>query len=791
MIRMKKILYILCLSFILPTYAFVQEEEYWVDINLTRDEAFFPATPGTNAGLCVSEKFGVEAFILFPNTTEVTNPNNPDETFNRAARISSNAQNYFAFPEYENIGTIKAYFFITVTDKESNIPVQYFDKSDEKWKDFSPAKNMYVGPKTIGNTAKYIELKINKSTPTQIRFGAARTVDQLPVANTLLYAVQITKYDGSDEEGGNDDENSEWTEYAAEDYWANINFTRDSLLWGQGTTPAQPNSQLYDNLKFVNDNYTIHGQFGRFTENSRKKSVESPGKIYKTSWRLSTNAANQLVFPRYDNVGRLKIYYMNSTFQFGGFINIQYNAAADGETPVWTDFSPVLKLPFLPDDEGENSYVIDTLLNLDATQLRIAPVTYPEASGNNYLQVFAVSISKKNNEELPPANEDRPIRLAVLPDTQTYTNEYPYIFHSQTAWIQENAGKIDFAIHVGDITNANNATQWPRAANAFALMENDVPLTFVPGNHDTGGNNAQLRNTDGMNAALPYSKFSVKPSFGGAMTAGRMENTWSTFSKDGYDFLIMCIEFAPRDIVLAWAGQVIQAHPMHNVIINTHAYLYSDDLRMSDLYGHKWTPSTYGLYDESNGDANDGEQIWDKLVKLYPNIFMVVCGHVLNDGTGTLVSEGVNGNKVYQMLANYQKGVIGTENGGNGFLRLIDIDTKNHKIDVQTYSTLLNTYKTGADQKFSFDNVELIESPTKINRLNVESNIIFNQHNNQLNFINNTGGQILIEIFDIAGNKMNAAKIDGSFTFDIKAKGSYIIRAYEGTRISTRKIIIY
>ncbi|MCK9506917.1 MAG: metallophosphoesterase [Pigmentiphaga sp.] len=791
---MKRILYFICFTLLIPVYSIAQEEEYWVDINLTRDEEFFPHTPGTGAGLCVSEKFDVKAFILFPNTTEVANPNNPDEKFNRAARISANAQNYFEFPEYENIGTIKAYFFITVSDKESNIPVQYYDKNDGLWKDFSPAKNLYVGPKTVGNTAKYIELKINKSTPTKIRLGAARAVDQLPVANTLLYAIQITKYDGNgdDENGGTDDDSDiEWADYSENDFWANINFTRDSLLWGQGTTPPQPNSQLYDNLKFVNDNYTIHGQFGRFTENSRKKSIDSPGKTYKMSWRLSSNTNNQLVFPKYDNIGRFKISFMNSTYEFGGFINLQYNAAAEGQTPIWTDFNPKLKLPFLPDNEGENSYIIDTLLNLDATQLRIAPVFYPEAKGNNYLQVFEVSISKKDSEELPIVSDDRPIRLAVLPDTQTYTNEYPFIFHSQTAWIQKNAANIDFAIHVGDITNANNAVQWPRAANALALLEEDVPLSFVPGNHDTGGNNAQYRNTDGMNEALPYSKFSLKPNFGGTMETGRMENTYSYFSKDGYDFLIVAIEFAPRDTAINWAKKVIQAHPNHNVIINTHAYMYSDNKRMSDLYGHKWTPSTYGVYDESNGDANDGEQIWDKLVKLYPNIFMVLSGHVLNEGTGTLVSKGVNNNQVYQMLANYQKGVTGTINGGNGFLRLIDIDTKNNKINVQTYSTLINSYKTETNQKFSFENVELIKNSTKIKTLNAESNLILNQKNNQLNFINNSKEQILIEIFDIAGIKITSAIIDGSLTLDIRAKGSYIIRAYEGKKHFTKKIIIY
>lgn len=84
----------------------------------------------------------------------------------------------------------------------------------------------------------------------------------------------------------------------------------------------------------------------------------------------------------------------------------------------------------------------------------------------------------------------------------------------------------------------------------------------------------------------------------------------------------------------------------------------------------------------------------------------VFSGHVLNDGTGMLVSEGIHGNKVYQMLANYQGGVEGTENGGNGFLRLIKIDPRNSTISVQTYSPYVNKYKTESDQQFTFEKVK-------------------------------------------------------------------------------------
>jgi hypothetical protein len=93
--------------------------------------------------------------------------------------------------------------------------------------------------------------------------------------------------------------------------------------------------------------------------------------------------------------------------------------------------------------------------------------------------------------------------------------------------------------------------------------------------------------------------------------------------------------------------------------------------------------------------------MWEKLISRYPNILMVCSGHVLNSGTGRLVSEGRHGNKVYQMLANYQM----LEKGGNGFLRLIDIDPANKRITVRTYSPYLNEYRTDDENSFVFENV--------------------------------------------------------------------------------------
>jgi hypothetical protein len=302
---------------------------------------------------------------------------------------------------------------------------------------------------------------------------------------------------------------------------------------------------------------------------------------------------------------------------------------------------------------------------------------------------------------------NKPFTLVLLPDTQKYSMRHPEIFSAQTKWIAENADNITFVLHQGDITDNNNDEEWRNAVNALFLMDNKVPYTFVSGNHDLGsGGSANTRDSRMLNQYLPYEKYSRMKGFGGAFETGSMDNTWHTFKAGGLDWLILSLEFGPRDKVLNWANDVVKAHARHKVIVNTHAYMYSDNTRINAKKDHQWVPQRYGIGKATGDEAtNDGEMIWEKLISQHSNILLVFSGHVLNSGVGKLVSEGIHGNKVYQMLANYQDRVTGSVNGGNGFLRIITIDTKKNMISVKTYSPHINEYKTDPDQQFIFEDV--------------------------------------------------------------------------------------
>ena len=141
-----------------------------------------------------------------------------------------------------------------------------------------------------------------------------------------------------------------------------------------------------------------------------------------------------------------------------------------------------------------------------------------------------------------------------------------------------------------------------------------------------------------------------------------------------------------------------------SIIINTHAYLYEDSTWQDEE--DWWQPQAYGVGKSTGEEAvNNGKQLWDKLIKKHPNIMMVFSGHVLKSGVGTLVSTGDHNNKVYQMLANYQKGVNNSKNGGDGYLRIIRVDRNKSEISVKTYSPWLNKYKNDSEHEFTFSNV--------------------------------------------------------------------------------------
>lgn len=302
--------------------------------------------------------------------------------------------------------------------------------------------------------------------------------------------------------------------------------------------------------------------------------------------------------------------------------------------------------------------------------------------------------------------QQKSFEFVVLPDTQTYVEEYPEIYLHQMRWLANNNDRFSFALHVGDITQNNNGKEWDVAKEGFNIIDEKVPFSFVLGNHDMGSASGKFADTRNTAMANAYFSTNEIPNLIASFPDGKIDNLLSEFKIGDQNWMVLSLEFGPRNKTIKWADEMIGKYPEHNFIIATHAYVYED----STLHDGEdwWLPENYGIGEDTGEEApNNGAQLWEKLIKKHDNILMVFSGHILKSGVGTLVSEGENGNKVYQMLANYQKGVEGSENGGNGFLRIIKVNPENQRIEVKTYSPWLDEFKTENEHDFTFENIQL------------------------------------------------------------------------------------
>lgn len=298
--------------------------------------------------------------------------------------------------------------------------------------------------------------------------------------------------------------------------------------------------------------------------------------------------------------------------------------------------------------------------------------------------------------------------IVALPDTQEYVDrrttraverlaagdERAGIFEEQTRWIADNAHAMNtkMVVHLGDITQTDDEEEWALAKKAMDHLTGKVPTCLCLGNHDMGcvrrGNgwaNAQTRETN-AGKFFPRAEVAKQQWFGGSFD-DTLSNYWTWFEASGMKFMVMSLEFKPRDEVLAWAGKVIDAHSEHRVILVTHAYL---DNERND--NRRLTEANYGGYKVA---GNSGEQMWEKLVSKYENIFMVLCGHVL--GEGRRESKGDAGNTVHELLADYQ----GLPNGGDGWLRYLVFHPEKDTIEVYTYSPKLDQHNEAASSRFT------------------------------------------------------------------------------------------
>lgn len=293
---------------------------------------------------------------------------------------------------------------------------------------------------------------------------------------------------------------------------------------------------------------------------------------------------------------------------------------------------------------------------------------------------------------------DYAFSLAVVGDTQTMcyngakgSSAMPGMYQ----WIVDNveAKKIQYVVGLGDITekgedwgHKNNDTEaetavgdreWEYAKSCIAKMNGAVPYTLIRG----AGHDGLDRFNEWFADYTPYTE-----NIAGYMTEGDIGNVYHTFEANGTKYLILCLDFGTKDPAIEWAASVIDAHADHKVIVTTHAYLEKDGTLLET--GEDYCPSQ-SYYDPTN---NDGDDLWEGLIRKHENIFMVICGHMTCDDAVIKQVQGDAGNTVTQILIDPQ-GIDGQIAGGYGMVAMLYFDANGKDVALEYYSTARNIYR--------------------------------------------------------------------------------------------------
>lgn len=322
---------------------------------------------------------------------------------------------------------------------------------------------------------------------------------------------------------------------------------------------------------------------------------------------------------------------------------------------------------------------------------------------------------------LPSANSAW--SMVIMPDIQNYakSSTRKAILNEMTQWIDDNraAWNVQLVLQEGDLVNNNDTTtptsgdqtsaqQWQNVKDAFQTLDGQVPYVLATGNHDYGTTNAQNRATK-LNEFFSLTDNSlVDPGHGGilqgVMEPGSLENAYYEFkAPDGREILVISLEWGPRQQAIDWANQVVGQNKFedHTAILLTHAYMYHDETRYDVTRNNDGDPtndqSGNPHFFPTSPDTNDGEELWNELVKLHGNFEFVFSGHVGGDGLGQLTSAGDEGNLVHQMLFNTQF----ESSGGNGWVRVLEFLDDGQTVRVRTFSPHYGLQKTDVANDFT------------------------------------------------------------------------------------------
>lgn len=380
-----------------------------------------------------------------------------------------------------------------------------------------------------------------------------------------------------------------------------------------------------------------------------------------------------------------------------------------------------------------------------------------------YLVLFLTACASSNRDTFT---------LAVIPDTQNYVDyskqknegfviDASELFIQQMQYIADNSvandGPIAFVASVGDVwqhqslkidpeheargilavanpildrmlsvSEKTRSIEIPKAVQGYQLLADaGVPFGVAPGNHDHDAMWTSHEFPPDLTKSIR--EISMTAEDLGILHVGGLNNFRSVFGDDkpffkdqpwyvasfnggansaqkfiagGYEFLHITLEMQASDEVVAWAESVLAANPGLPTIFTTHDYL--------SVSGEREPNPIVDLARVDPQNHNSNEQMWQKLYSQHDQILFVLCGH--QHGQSHRVDPNVNGEPVYQILADYQdRGQVGLVAGqpinrftrkpeaiGDGWFRLMefDLDQNSPRVVVKTYSPYFAKYSS-------------------------------------------------------------------------------------------------
>lgn len=285
--------------------------------------------------------------------------------------------------------------------------------------------------------------------------------------------------------------------------------------------------------------------------------------------------------------------------------------------------------------------------------------------------------------------------MIFIPDIQNLiTGKYNRLWYQMSDWIAEHieTENVKHVIGAGDSTWSNTDRDYKFAMNGFNKFTSSVSWSNMIGNHDYVWNGSQ-RDSAKYNTyfGLDYIKSTgagstYRGSFEDPNRVSEVENSYYTFSVNGVKWMILQLEYYPRQSVLAWANNILEdeKYEDYNVILTTHAYLDGQGNYTNDYMNYTANDDAIGGYLGATTST-----IWDSVVKPHTNVQMVLCGHSTNETGEVDVKSVVNdaGEEVEAFMMNVQDHDMSYYSGqGIGAINILRFSADGTKVALQQYA---------------------------------------------------------------------------------------------------------